>query len=42
MTLADIAWSYEEPLAESVALGGMLSFDERVADVTAELPGPAE
>jgi len=42
VTFADIAWSYEEPLAESVALGGMLSFDERVAGVTAQLPGTAD
>ena len=38
VTFADIAWSYEEPLAESATLGGMLSFDEAVADVSADLP----
>ena len=36
--VADVAWSYEEPLAESAALGGMLSFDERAATVLADLP----
>ena len=36
---ADVAWSYDDPLAESESIGGMLSFDERVANVRAELPG---
>ena len=39
VTFADIAWSYDDPLAESESIGGMLSFDERVANVRAELPG---
>ena len=37
-TIADVAWSYEDPLAESTALRGMLSFDENVATVEADLP----
>ena len=40
VTLADVAWSYENPLPESVALGGMVSFDEQLATVLADLPGP--
>ena len=37
--LPDVAWSYEDPLPESLPIAGHLSFDpERVA-VTAELPG---
>ena len=39
VTFADIAWSYDDPLAESESIGGMLSFDEQVANVRAELPG---
>ncbi len=39
VTLADVAWSYENPLPESVALGGMVSFDEQLATVLADLPG---
>ena len=35
--VSDVAWSYEDPLPESVALGGMLSFDEAVATVVAGL-----
>jgi uncharacterized protein (DUF427 family) len=41
----DVAWSYEEPLPESVAIKGCLSFDDGRVDVFAELPvknsGPA-
>jgi uncharacterized protein (DUF427 family) len=37
-TIHDVAWSYEEPLDESKALGGMLSFDERIVTVLADLP----
>lgn len=37
--LADVAWSYEEPLGESQAIAGMLSFYESKVAVTAELPG---
>ena len=31
----DVAWSYEEPLAESAAIRGHLSFDPARADVAA-------
>ena len=35
----DVAWSYEDPLPESVPIKGYLSFDASRADVVAELPG---
>ena len=38
VTVANVAWSYEDPLPESVSVGEMLSFDESVADVFADLP----
>ncbi len=34
----DIAWSYEDPLPESLPIRGMLSFDETRATVVAALP----
>ena len=34
----DVAWSYEDPLDESIAIRGHLSFDPERADVHAELP----
>jgi uncharacterized protein (DUF427 family) len=34
----DIAWSYEDPLPESLPIRGYLSFDEARVDVLAELP----
>ena len=34
----DVAWCYEEPLDESIAIRGHLSFDPERADVHAELP----
>jgi uncharacterized protein (DUF427 family) len=34
----DVAWSYPEPLAESLAIQGFLSFDADRVEVTAELP----
>ena len=34
----DVAWSYEEPLDESVRIRGHLSFDPAKATVAAELP----
>jgi uncharacterized protein (DUF427 family) len=34
----DIAWSYEEPLAESLGIKGFLSFDAARVGVVAELP----
>jgi len=37
----DVAWSYEEPLAESATIAGHLSFDPDRVDLIAELPqGP--
>jgi uncharacterized protein (DUF427 family) len=39
--VADVAWSYDDPLPESLTLGTMLSFDEARATVSAELPPPA-
>ena len=38
VTVANVAWSYEDPLPESVSIGGMLSFDESVVNVSADLP----
>lgn len=35
----DIAWSYEEPLPESLLVRGLLSFDAAKAAVLAQLPG---
>ena len=37
--VADVAWSYDDPLPESSLLRGCLSFDAGRADVVAELPG---
>ncbi|MGB3353602.1 MAG: DUF427 domain-containing protein [Mycobacterium sp.] len=36
----DAAWSYDEPLPESLPIKGMLSFDETKLDVRAGLPQP--
>jgi uncharacterized protein (DUF427 family) len=36
--VADVAWSYEEPLPESLPIKGMLSFDERRVELTHDLP----
>jgi uncharacterized protein (DUF427 family) len=41
VTVADVAWSYEDPLPESLPLGTLLSFDEARATVSADLPPPA-
>ncbi len=38
---ADVAWSYEDPLPESVPLKGMLSFDDTKVRLEHDLP-PAE
>jgi uncharacterized protein (DUF427 family) len=38
LVVEDVAWSYEDPLAESQAIAGLLSFDARRASVTEELP----
>ncbi len=37
----DVAWSYEDPLPESLPIKAMLSFDETKVDVLAELPESA-
>lgn len=34
----DVAWSYTDPLPESLPIKGLLSFDSARADVAAELP----
>ena len=34
----DVAWSYDAPLPESTPIGGFLSFDAAVCEMTAELP----
>jgi uncharacterized protein (DUF427 family) len=34
----DVAWSYEDPLTESLPIKGFLSFDETRTDMAAELP----
>jgi uncharacterized protein (DUF427 family) len=36
--VADVAWSYDDPLPESEPIRGFLSFDAEQADVRAELP----
>jgi uncharacterized protein (DUF427 family) len=41
VVVADAAWSYEDPLPESLPLGGLLSFDDARVTVTAELPPAA-
>jgi uncharacterized protein (DUF427 family) len=38
VVLEDIAWSYEQPLPESIPLRGLLSFDENRIDVVHDLP----
>lgn len=37
--IADIAWSYPEPLPESAQIAGFLSFDPTRTDMLAALPG---
>jgi uncharacterized protein (DUF427 family) len=36
--VADVAWSYEDPLPESTPITGMLSFDAARVELTADLP----
>ena len=36
----DVAWSYEDPLPETLPIRGYLSFDPDKVDVVAELPRP--
>jgi uncharacterized protein (DUF427 family) len=38
VAVEDIAWSYDDPLPESLPIKGFLSFDAARADVQAELP----
>ncbi|MDG5484151.1 DUF427 domain-containing protein [Mycolicibacterium gadium] len=38
--LDDVAWSYEEPLPESLSIKGFFSFDPGKLDVEADLPRP--
>jgi uncharacterized protein (DUF427 family) len=38
LTVADVAWSYEDPLPESLPIRGMLSFYPARATVVADLP----
>lgn len=40
--VADVAWSYEDPLPESLPIAGLLSFDGGRVTVVAELPPPAD
>ena len=39
--VADVAWSYEEPLPETSPIRGYFSFDADKAAITAELPAAA-
>ncbi|HLM29856.1 MAG TPA: DUF427 domain-containing protein [Acidimicrobiales bacterium] len=38
VTVEDVAWSYDDPLPESLRLRALLSFDEARADVAHDLP----
>ena len=40
-TVADVAWSYERPLPESLPLRGLLAFDPARATVDQALPPTA-
>ncbi|CAO5239733.1 DUF427 domain-containing protein [Frankia sp. AgKG'84/4] len=40
--VADVAWSYEQPLPESTPIAGLLSFDETKTHLEADLPAPAD
>ena len=40
VTHADVAWSYEDPLPESLPVAGLLCFDPAHADVTEAFPPP--
>lgn len=42
VVVEDVAWSYEDPLPESLAIAGHLSFDPTRVDMTAALPGVEE
>lgn len=36
--VADVAWSYADPMRETLTIKGFASFDAEWADVVAELP----
>jgi uncharacterized protein (DUF427 family) len=38
VVVEDVAWSYEDPPAETLPIRGFLSFDENRVEVLAELP----
>jgi uncharacterized protein (DUF427 family) len=38
--IGDVAWTYEEPLPETLSIRGHFSFDPAKVDVAAELPRP--
>jgi uncharacterized protein (DUF427 family) len=38
--VADVAWSYEDPLPESSLIKGMLSFEPARVELSAEVPAP--
>lgn len=40
--VGDVAWTYEDPLPESLPIRGWFSFDPDRAEVHAEVPGPDE
>ena len=40
VTHTDVAWSYEDPLPESLPIAGLLCFDPAHAEVTEALPPP--
>ena len=40
LVVADAAWSYERPLAESAPILGLVSFDETRVSMAMDLPGP--
>jgi len=41
VVVEDVAWSYEDPLPESLPIAGLLSFDGQRAAVTTDVPPPA-
>lgn len=40
--VTDVAWSYDDPLPESTAIAGLLSFDEGRVDLRTDIPPPVE
>lgn len=41
LVVQDVAWSYDDPMPETMPIKGFLSFDAEKADVRAELPAVA-